>query len=86
MSDYTPTTKIVREVWQYDQQEVDMEGWITVSFDEAGQSFDRWLAAYTAGVAERIAQAIEAEADGTDGSYADGMQHAARIAREAGKK
>lgn len=36
--------------------------------------------------AERIAQVIEAEADGTDGSYADGMQHAARIARGAGKK
>ena len=57
MSDYTPTTDEVREVWQYDQQEVDMEGWVTVSFDEAGQSFDRWLTAHDAEVVEHTTHA-----------------------------
>ena len=41
--DGTPTTDEVREEWQYGRQEVDMEGYVIVSFDEAGNQFDRWL-------------------------------------------
>lgn len=47
---YTPTTEDVRDEWRYNIQEVDIDGYVVVSFDEAGAQFDRWLAEHDAKV------------------------------------
>lgn len=44
MSEYTPTTDEVREEFIYGHQELDMDGNVVVSFDEAQERWDRWLA------------------------------------------
>lgn len=41
---YTPTVEDVRDEWCYGIQDVDMDGHVVVSFREAGEQFDRWLA------------------------------------------
>ena len=44
MSEYTPTESDVREGWVYGAQDVDMDGNVVVSFDEAIAQFDRFIA------------------------------------------
>ena len=46
--DYTPTTEEVREEFIFGHQEVDMDGHVVVSFDEAKARWERWLAAVKA--------------------------------------
>lgn len=55
--------------------------------DNAADDFDRWLAARDAEVAERIAQAIEAQRPGCmlRGFHWPTYKDSARIAREAGR-
>lgn len=69
MSEYTPTTKDVREVWIYAQDITHDEG-----EDFHGAEFDRWLAAHDAEVqAQAVAEEPEweytrqAEANGWTG-------------------
>ena len=40
---YTPTESDVREAWAYGAQDVDMDGNVVVSFDEALAQFDRFI-------------------------------------------
>lgn len=86
MNDYTPTTAQVREEWQYAIQDVDMDGNVVISFDEAGEQFDRWLDAHDeqvrAGERERIAVAIRTEHDEIDRGFSEyraGLRKAARL-------
>ena len=44
MSEYTPTESDVRAEWVYSAQDVDMDGNVVVSFDEALAQFDRFIA------------------------------------------
>lgn len=59
-SDYTPTTEDIRGEWRYSVQEVDTEGNVVVSFEEADAQFQRWLAQHDA---EVRAEALRAEAE-----------------------
>lgn len=42
--EYTPTIAEVREAWGWLRQEVDEHGRVVISFEEAGDEFDRCLA------------------------------------------
>lgn len=92
MSEYTPTTDEVRADFvalhtrNFDAYAVGRS--LTSEQEYYGEDFDRWLAAHDAEVAERIAQAIEAEAHDIDCpcSHVEGLRDAARIAREVGKQ
>ena len=44
MTEYTPNAEEVREEYVYGTQEVDMDGNVVVSFDEACARWDRFLA------------------------------------------
>ena len=44
MGEYTPTESDVREEWAYGAQDLDMDGNVVVSFDEAHAQFDRFIA------------------------------------------
>ena len=44
MDEYTPTESDVREEWAYGAQDLDMDGNVVVSFDEALAQFDRFIA------------------------------------------
>lgn len=61
---YKPTTKVVRDEWCYGVQDVDMDGNVVVSFDEAGRQFDRWLAEHDAQLIENIANVLHERSGG----------------------
>lgn len=63
--DYTPTTETVRGAYQFVAQEVDWDGNVVVSVDEAGAQFDRWLAAERARVEAEVRERIAAEIRGS---------------------
>lgn len=54
---YTPTTEEVREEWMLATQEVDMDGHVIVSSDEAFAMFDRWLASVKASAIREYVEA-----------------------------
>lgn len=58
MTDYTPTTDEVREEYVYGAQEVDLDGQVVVSFDEADARFDRWLASVKAEAWDEVVATI----------------------------
>ena len=63
MSEYTPTTAEVREEFVFGHQEVDMDGNVVVSLDEAFARWGRWLAEV-----ERVA-AEKAWLEGADSAF-----------------
>lgn len=68
MTDHTPTTEKVRDAWAYMTQDVDFDGNALITFDEAAQRFDRWLAAHNRKIA---AEALRTEAfSGLYGTFA----------------
>ena len=60
MDEYTPTESDVREEWAYGAQDLDMDGNVVVSFDEALAQFDRFIARVKA---EAVAGAQKEMAD-----------------------
>ena len=74
MSEHTPTESDVRAEWAYGAQDLDVDGNVVVSFDEALAQFDRFIARIKA---EAYADGMRAVADWIDGGTprAYGFEH-----------
>ena len=72
MGEYTPTESDVREEWAYGAQDLDMDGNVVVSFDEALAQFDRFIARVKADAlreALRSDETVERAAHGIHDSH-----------------
>ena len=63
MGEHTPTESDVREEWVYGAQDVDMDGNVVVSFDEALAQFDRFIARVKSEAVRELRHDLEAARD-----------------------
>ena len=78
MTEYTPSAGEVREEYVYGAQDVDMDGHVVVSFDEACARWDRFLARVRRDAAREALDGIAGDFD-LWGGVMDGDEVARRI-------